>query len=118
MNKQHDLTTRTQEARKEFNRQVSRYVLFSFLFLLINALTFAGHWWFIWPVFAWGMIVINQAFRVYGPEHYAEVEEREERRLYSNSFARRPTFNVDHHLELRDFDGLRPLQRRFERDLV
>ena len=31
------------------------YVSINLLLAFINMLTFAGHWWVLWPVFGWGV---------------------------------------------------------------
>lgn len=111
------ISARSNRAKQEFYQHLTKYLIFSVLFVVLNLLFSPYSWWFFWPIFGWGIAIANHAFRVFGADAYEEAEERHERRMKIQSRRRQPSHYIDHEEELRLDQPLRkPLFH--ERDLV
>jgi len=54
------------KTKKEFYEHLTVYVIMSAFFVLINALTSFGNWWFYWPILGWGLGLMFHYFDVFG----------------------------------------------------
>lgn len=54
-----------------FENHLRGWLGFALFFLVLNAVTSFGEWWFYWPVMMWGIFLLVHAFGTYGP--YAPV---------------------------------------------
>lgn len=48
--------------RKKINQKVLIFVLVNLMLFTINMITNAHHWWFLYPLFGWGTLLIYKSF--------------------------------------------------------
>ncbi len=59
-----------------FYASLTSYLSVNLMLFLINLFTSPGQWWFIWPLFGWGIGILFQARHVFMPRFDADWEER------------------------------------------
>lgn len=52
--------------KKKFYRGLSSYLVMSVFFVVLNAFTFSGSWWFMWPMMGWGIAILIKYFQLFG----------------------------------------------------
>ena len=64
-NKDYQLALEHAKELKKFYTHLGTYLVFSFFFFILNAVTSFGHWWFYWPMLGWGLGVAINAVKVF-----------------------------------------------------
>ncbi len=78
------------EEIKGFYVHLTTYVLVNLGLFIINALTSPGNWWFIWPLFGWGIGVVAHAIGTFGGGFFgAAWEERKIKEIVEKERRRR-----------------------------
>jgi len=62
-------------AKKEFYQHLGSYIVFSFFFFLINAVTNFGNWWFYWPMLGWGIGIFFHYIDAFGVPGIGNINE-------------------------------------------
>lgn len=55
------------ERKKKFFTHLNTYVVFSIFFMVLNLFISPGRWWFIFPVLGWGIAIILDYIKLFGP---------------------------------------------------
>ena len=61
-------SVRSAKAATAFRAHLTTYIVVGLFLLTLNAVTSFGDWWFQWPLFIWGWVVIFQAVATYGAD--------------------------------------------------
>lgn len=76
-----------QQAREQVRQErafyghLASYLVANTFFVVVNLLTSPGHFWFIYPLFGWGIGLVSHAARVFGTPGLQGWEERRLRAL-------------------------------------
>jgi len=65
--RRYEIARKRVEEKKKFYQHLTTYLTMSVFFVLINLFTSPGRWWFIFPVLGWGIGIVSQYFKVFGP---------------------------------------------------
>lgn len=79
--KRYEIARKRVEEKKKFYQHLTTYLTMSAFFVLINLFTSPGRWWFIFPVLGWGVGIVSQYFKVFGPPGLNRDGDWEERAL-------------------------------------
>jgi hypothetical protein len=77
--------------KKDFHSDLTNYLTWSAVLLLINVFVTRGYFWSLWVIGFWGLSILGKAISVYGTPFSSEDWERKEmekeiRRLKKNDF--------------------------------
>ncbi len=114
------------EEKKKFYSHLTTYLVMSIFFVLLNLFTSPGRWWFVFPVLGWGIGIVIQYIKAFGPPMLVPGADWEERTLQEElrklGIKERPEL-PDAHKPLSELPDdrldLKELQKRYdEKDLV
>ena len=88
---EYDKARKRVKAKKEFYQHLTSYVTMSIFFLLLNAVTSFGAWWFYWPILGWGVGIVFHYFDIFGfPGEGNKSPDWEERAIQQEMERMRP----------------------------
>lgn len=79
--KRYEIARKRVGEKKKFYQHLTTYLTMSVFFILINLFTSPGRWWFIFPVLGWGIGIVSQYFKVFGPPGFQTDGDWEERAM-------------------------------------
>lgn len=97
------------EKKLDFRRHLRTYLVMCVFFISINALSFDGGIWAVWPILGWGIGIVLQALSLYGP--LADPEDSHP----TKSTRGTSLPDLEERMELRELDTQRPYR---DEDLV
>lgn len=79
--RRYEIARKRVEEKKKFYQHLTTYLTMSIFFVVLNLFTSPGRWWFIFPVLGWGIGIVSQYFKVFGPPGLNTDGDWEERAL-------------------------------------
>jgi hypothetical protein len=117
----YELARKKVERKKKFYANLNIYLAFSIFFFLLNLFTSPGRWWFIFPVLGWGIGIVSDYIKIFGPIGFKTDEDWEKQALEEElrKLGIHPEEDNKTKTEPEQSLELKPLQKRYEdRDLV
>ncbi len=117
--KKYRLAQKRVKKKKEFYAHFGTYVISSLFFILLNAATSWGNWWFQWPVMGWGLAVGFQYIEIFGFPGMRKTEAEWEDRAMEEEMKRLdteyPAYDEEEdHLDLKEVE--KPPKKNWDED--
>ena len=117
----YELARKKVERKKKFYTNLNIYLAFSVFFFLLNLFTSPGRWWFIFPVLGWGIGIVSEYIKVFGPIGFRTDEQWEKQAIDEElrKLGVQPKEESNPEAKAEATLDLKPLQKRYEdNDLV
>lgn len=70
---------------KGFFSNFASWLIMSTFFIILNSLTYSGHWWAIWPILGWGIGVAFHAMSIFKYLLFNQLDKPSQEQSYGNN---------------------------------
>ena len=110
-----------EKKQKAFRVNLFLWLTISILLFVVNAITYAGHWWAFYPFLGWGLSVVFQAMELKGWmggefEQRRRPPRRRRREMERGGYLPEPDSD---RMDLKDLDSVERKEKKWDdKDLV